>query len=240
MVSFLRPGLAWLLIWLVAFAAPAQALQVLRAQEISKTSMKASLHTRSYPINSSDPSGLDAYVWVRQQDNAKDTGHVWLEVDQGSAYTRFSAGHWPGGFLSPDPDGNIASKPYWELKQGQAFKQGDYTYRLAKRYTLSSSENQDFIDFIKKDMSSNKNTQLGQWGGSVSLDAVLKSGGDPKNLVNFCSTTAERWLRQGGVDESLPRIVEPNNLYNFYNPGGKITPGGHKWNGKPVDGAWGR
>jgi len=47
--------------WLVAFAAPAQAIQVLRAQEISKTSMKASLHTQSYPINNVDPSGLIPY-----------------------------------------------------------------------------------------------------------------------------------------------------------------------------------
>jgi len=188
------------------------------------------------PTNLVDPSGLDAYLWIREQrdqlptDLTPDWGHAWLEVDTSPGNPRYSAGLWPGGPMCPDLYGNISKKRGYQLKQGDSvtgiMDGKQTTWRLAKIFRQSSTRDKEVIQHIQNDIKVNTGKPL----LSFSIVPPLTKNRKGETTVNptkfrACTTTSERWIRDSGLDPSIPIILQPNDLYNHYNPENRIRKG---------------
>lgn len=182
-----------------------------------------------------DPSGLDAFLWIRVQrtgpTDLNDWGHAWVEVDQPSG-KRFSAGVYPQPDLfrrndteSPEPYSLQTEKvPRDKLEEGFEIelRGPDGTIdrlRLVRRYRQCPDKDRSFVDFLK--------TQL---KGRLKYVWPLEGEGSKRYLnvyrTRVCTTCAERWLRYSGVDSEIPvTIIQPNDLWNFFHPGKPLPAG---------------
>ena len=170
-------------------------------------------------INFSDPTGLDVYLWIRVQSSTgiPDWGHVWVEVDNPNSSTRYGAGAYPGSGLStPEPYQSYTnSYPSSQLKSGFGFSHGGQDFLVAKVFHTSKEKDLDVIAYLKEQLAFAK----------MHPGKYYKIGGT-KAETRVCSNIATRTLRQTGVDPNAPEnLLEPNSIYNYYNPQATIPKG---------------
>lgn len=140
---------------------------------------------------------------IREQENASDVGHAWLEVDDpdhpGQIY---SAGAMPGpGLVSPDPGEDRAHSNFGREK-----------FHLVKEYQTTPQEDRRMIKFLESQVEHSKENPHEYWSThsrGLEIDTLE---------TNACTTTSGRLLRKT-FDPSAPvDILQPNDLYNHFHP----------------------
>ena len=169
------------------------------------------------PINCVDPDGLEVRWRVRVQKGPMDVGHSWIEVsDPKSPGGFYSIGPYFGpGLQSPEPAVN-------ELAKG-LFPANDF--KTVKTYKTSPKQDADFVVFLKaKLVDAKKNPSNYYQLGKVPGTGVPGTHSIKKSKV--CTTTSAKLLKEGKIDpQANDQLLQPNDLYNYYNPKTPVAPG---------------
>jgi uncharacterized protein RhaS with RHS repeats len=167
------------------------------------------------PVNFTDPWGLDVRWRMRVQENSADTGHAWIEVDDGKGGTFSTGAYFGKGLQSPDPAINDQATGVFSTEN----------FKTIKSYDTTKKQDADFIKFLKGKLAdSAKNPSKYYKLGHVPNSGVPGTHSISKS--NVCTTTSARLLKEGKIDpNATEEILQPNDLYNHYNPKAKIPAG---------------
>ncbi|MBT9584645.1 hypothetical protein IV102_14980 [bacterium] len=152
---------------------------------------------------------------MRVQENAADTGHAWLEVDDGKGGTYSAGAYFGKGLQAPDPAINDQATG--------VFKSDNF--KTIKSYHTTKKQDAEFIKFLENKLEDSKENP----GKYYKLGHVPHSGVPGTHSVsksNVCTTTSARLLKEGKIDPNAnDKLLQPNDLYNHYHPNAKLPDG---------------
>lgn len=162
------------------------------------------------------PMQLADVRWrMRAQESAADTGHAWLEVDDGKGGTYSTGAYFGKGLQAPDPAINDQATG--------AFRSDNF--KTIKTYHTTKEQDAQFKAFLENKVK-DSNAHPGNF---YKLGHVPGSGVPGTHSVSkskVCTTTSANLLREGKIDPNANNtLLQPNDLYNHYHPNAKLPAG---------------
>lgn len=152
---------------------------------------------------------------MRVQEHAADTGHAWIEVDDGKGGTFSTGAYFGKGLQTPDPAVNDQANG--------VFKSDNF--KTIKTYHTTREQDAQYIQFLQGKLKDSRANP----GNYYKLGHVPGSGAPGTHSVSkskVCTTTSANLLREGKVDPNANNtLLQPNDLYNHYHPNAKLPAG---------------
>jgi len=162
------------------------------------------------------PNQLADVRWrMRAQENAADTGHAWIEVDDGKGGTYSTGAYFGKGLQSPDPAVNDQATG--------VFKSDNF--KTIKTYHTTPQQDAEYIQFLKGKVEDSKANPRNYYElGHIPHSGIPGTHSISKSKV--CTSTSAHLLREGKIDpKANDKLLQPNDLYNYYHPEAKLPAG---------------